>query len=274
VGNPWFLYDRLIGEIPAAVTVESVLVGTTWTVVDADGMGLAMTFDGGGYFDQPRLPYAGRPLHELAAQLKSWTLRDASIGMAAVNSHFNAAGRVAPWVDRPLEELRSAGAFSSMLEEMAGKKVAVIGHFPGLQKVADVAELTIFERRPMEGDLPDFAAEYVLPEQDYVFITGTTITNKTLPRLLELSASATVALVGPSVPLAPWWFDMGVDVLAGAVVVDKPAVWAHCQEGGHRGVFGNGALMIDIRRSDLRPTDLKQDDLNESDPQGDNSRPA
>jgi uncharacterized protein (DUF4213/DUF364 family) len=157
---------------------------------------------------------------------------------------------------------------------MAGKKVAVIGHFPGLQKVADVAELTIFERRPMEGDLPDFAAEYVLPEQDYVFITGTTITNKTLPRLLELSASATVALVGPSVPLAPWWFDMGVDVLAGAVVVDKPAVWAHCQEGGHRGVFGNGALMIDIRRSDLRPTDLKQDDLNESDPQGDNSRPA
>jgi uncharacterized protein (DUF4213/DUF364 family) len=216
-------------------------------------MGLAMTFSGGPLSEAPAQPLAGRPLRDLATLLKSWNLREAAVGMAAVNAHFNAPERVSEWVSKPLEELHSAGAFSSMLEEMAGKKVAVIGHFPGLAKIRETCQLAILERKPQDHDLPDFAAEYVLPEQDYVLITGTTITNKTLPRLLELSASAKVALVGPSVPLVPWWFDMGVEVLAGAIVVDKQTTWAHCQEGGHRGVFEHGARMVDIRKADLRP---------------------
>ena len=33
-------------------------------------------------------------------------------------------------------------------------------------------------------DFLDSACEYILPEQDFVFITGMTLTNKTLPRLL------------------------------------------------------------------------------------------
>jgi uncharacterized protein (DUF4213/DUF364 family) len=253
VSGGWAIYDRLLEQIPVQAKVESCLVGCTWTVVDAGGMGLAMTYLGGALSEAPRVPYCGRPLRDVAAYLKSWSLREASLGMAAVNAHYNAPETVAGWVAKPLEELRSPGAFTSMLDEISGKKVAVIGHFPGLEVAAGLCDLTIFERNPLEGDLPDFAGEYVLPEQDYVFITGTTITNKTLPRLLELSAGATVALVGPSVPLVPWWFDVGVDVLAGAIVVDKPTVWRYCQEGGHRNVFDFGASMVDIRRSDLRP---------------------
>ena len=172
--------------------------------------------------------------------------------MAAINAFYNAPERVQEWLGRPLEGLRSSGAFTSSLDEIAGKKVAVIGHFPGLEKARERCELAILERDPQEGDLPDFAAEYVLPQQDYVFITGTALTNKTLPRLLALCAGATVALVGPSVPLVPWWFDSGVDVLAGSVVVDKPGVWERCLEGAHRGIFEAGAWMIDIRQSDLK----------------------
>ena len=90
-----------------------------------------------------------------------------------------------------------------------------------------------------------------MPEQDFVFITGTTLTNKTLPRLLALSSAAKVSLVGPSVPLVPWWFDLGIEMLAGSVVVDKPAVWTAGLEGAHRGIFDAGAWMVDIRPSDL-----------------------
>src|SRR5690606_20426883 len=115
----------------------------------------------------------------------------------------------------------------------------------------DVAELIILERTPQEGDLPDFAAEYLLPQQDYVFITGTAITNKTLPRVLELSRDAFVAIVGPSLAFAPWWFEYGVDLLAGSVIIDKPLVWKAVGEGAHRGIFDHGATMIDIRRRDL-----------------------
>ncbi len=153
---------------------------------------------------------------------------------------------------RPLDDLRSAGAFTSTLDQIAGKKVAVIGHFPGLEKARDCCDLTILEREPEAGDLPDFAAEYVLPQQDCVFITGSTLTNKTLPRLLELSAGATVALVGPSVPLVPWWFDSGVDLLAGTVVTNKAGVWERCLEGAHKGIFSCRRLMVDIRRDEMR----------------------
>jgi hypothetical protein len=168
-----------------------------------------------------------------------------------VNAYHNNPDVIRGWVNKPLDELLSPGAFVATLPEVTGKKVAVIGHFPGLEPLAEVAELTIFERNPSPGDLPDFAAEYVLPEQDFVLITGTTITNKTLPRLLQLCGNAFVALVGPSLAFAPWWFDYGVDLLAGAVIFDKPAVWKGCAEGAHRQIFDCGATMINIRREDL-----------------------
>ncbi len=231
---------------------RACLVGSTWTLVECEGVGVAMTYRRGGHDSVPGIPNSGKPLRELAAGIKSWDLTESSLGMAAVNAFYNVRERVETWVDRPLEELRSSGVFISAHKEVRGKKVAVIGHFPGLEKLAATCDLSILERNPQDGDLPDFACEYILPEQDYVFITGTALTNKTMPRLLELSARATVALVGPTVPLVPWWFDIGVDILAGAVVVDKDPVWRYCQEGGHIGVFEVGAWMIEIRRDNLR----------------------
>jgi uncharacterized protein (DUF4213/DUF364 family) len=187
----------------------------------------------------------------MAGLITSWDLHEASLGTAAVNSVHNARERVQSWLNRPLENLHGAGAMSEMLAEIGGKRVAVVGHFPDLERVAERCTLTVLERNPQEGDLPDFAAEYVLPGQDYVFITGLTVTNKTLPRLLQLAAGAKVVLMGPSVPLAPWWFEQGVDVLAGLVVVDKDAVWRYCQEGGMKGPFDQGAWMVQITKAHL-----------------------
>lgn len=248
--DSWTIYDRIVQEIPEGAVVGSCLVGRTWTLIDSGATGLAMTCRGGCRSSALVPPYRGRSLRALAACLRSWNLYDASLGMAAVNSVHNAPDKVATWVNKPLEELRARSAMAAMADEIAGRKVAVVGHFPDLELITNRCTLTILERRPQDGDLPDFAAEYVLPEQDFVFITGTAITNKTLPRLLDLCSGAVVALVGPSVPLAPWWFDYGVDVLAGTVVVDRPAVWRYCQEGGRKGPFENGAWMVQIRRDD------------------------
>lgn len=252
-GKCWHVYDRLIENIAPKAAAGDCLVGLTWTLVDADGLGVAMTYRGGMLENGLPQSISGRSLRELGMYVKSWNLGEASLGMAAVNAFYNTRSRVEAWTGRPLEELRAEGAFSALAHEVAGKKVAVIGHFPGLEELATSCELSILERNPLEGDLPDFAAEYVLPEQDYIFITGTALTNKTMPRLLELCAQATVALVGPTVPLVPWWFDLGVDILAGAVVTDKAAVWRCTQEGGHRGIFERGAWTVQVRKGDLRP---------------------
>jgi len=251
LSSNWDIYDRLVDGIAPEARASACLVGSTWTVVESDGMGLAMTYRAGAHDGNPPSTLAGRPLRELAAYVKSWDLRQASLGMAAINAFYNAPERLRTWVSRPLEQLRSAGAFSSMLAQVEGRKVAVIGHFPGLEAMAARCDLSIFEREPRDGDLPDFAAEYVLPQQDFVFITGTTLTNKTLPRLLTLSSAAKVSLVGPTVPLVPWWFEEGIDMLSGSVVIDKPAVWKSCLEGAHRGIFDAGAWMLDIRSADL-----------------------
>jgi len=111
-------------------------------------------------------------------------------------------------------------AFGAVITEalVADKKVAVIGHFPFAQKALEAAgEYICLERNPQPGDYPDSACEYLLPECDYVFISGSAFVNKTAPRLIELSHNAHTVLVGPSVPLNPVLFDHGVDTITGFV---------------------------------------------------------
>jgi len=147
--------------------------------------------------------------------------------------------------------LKNASAHESVFEclrrELVGKRVAVVGHFRGLESLAKECRLTILERLPHPGDLPDPACEYILPVQDYVFITGTTLMNKTLPRLLDLSQRATVVLVGPSTPMTPVLFSFGIDMLAGTTVVDAERVWTLIQEGDQHQFFEDGARMVKLR---------------------------
>ncbi len=256
MSESWAIYDRLLEEIAEDAMVNACLVGRSWTVVDSEWMGLAMTYRGDSRGTDLAPPHAGRRLCEMAACLKSWDPYEASLGTAAVNSYYNTPERVGSWLNKPLDAVRGSGALTDMLDCVSGKKVAVIGHFPHMKAMGDRCDLSVLEREPQDGDLPDSAAEYVLPEQDLVFITGATVTNKTLPRLLALSAQATVVLMGPSVPLTPWWFEQGVDVLAGMVVVDRARAWRYCQEGGMRGPFDNGGWMVHITRDDVAPRHL------------------
>ena len=196
LSSSWDIYDRLLGAIPEDIVVASCLMGRSWTVVDSGGMGVAMTYRGDSRGTNLRPPHAGRRLQDMAAYLKSWNLYEASLGVAAVNSFYNTPERVGSWLRKPLAAVRSKGALTDMLDDVTGKKVAVIGHFPDMKAAAERCELTVLERSPQEGDLPDFAAEYVLPEQDFVFITGLTVTNRPFPAA-RLSAQATVGH-GPS----------------------------------------------------------------------------
>lgn len=251
--DPWAIYAALLDELPADLRIARALVGQGWTLVESEagGMGLAMTHRDEVQPATLPFPVSGQPLRSVAAALRSWNVREAAVGLAALNAWVNDSRRLEERLGRELRPPHGESVFSVMREEIAGRRVAVIGHFPGIERLREDCRLTVLERLPQPGDLPDFAAEYVLPGQEYVFITGVTLINKTLPRLLALSSGARVVLVGPSVPLTPRWFELGVSVLAGSVVLDGPRLWQATAEGSGRQIWGEGAITVQLRPADF-----------------------
>ena len=81
-------------------------------------------------------------------------------------------------------------------------------------------------------------------QKDFVFITGMTLTNKTLPRLLTLTESAKTILVGPSSPITPLLFRYGVDSIAGFYVTDRELTRALAAQAAHREIFRGGRRIV------------------------------
>lgn len=246
-GGKWELYDRLIEGIPADLRAEEILVCRSRTMVRSEsGCGIAMTVDGEAFPScMPERP-VGKSLRDVAGLVKSWNYLDASVGLAAMNAWYNAQEHLgavkarmsaAERVNLAARAVKSpAGAAQAGLltqtedaflcyqDLVRGKKVASVGHFAYLEnRYAGLCELSILERDQRRGDYPDTAAEYLLEDQDYVFITGSTLINKTLPRLLQLCGSARVILCGPSTVMSEALFAWGVDDLAGFMVENADA---------------------------------------------------
>ena len=254
--NRWHLYDDLVAGIPEDVLVKRACLGVNWTYVEAEcGMGVAMTCSGGARAKRRGTP-VGMPLRELAALSKSWNFTDATLGIAALNAWYSRRELLDPLGtvyddegDQPEGHERAADAFAFYGPRMEGKKVCVVGHFPHVERVARERGgiLTVLERNCTdELDTPDPACEYVIPEQDYLFLTGVTLTNKTQTRLLELarmSGRTHTVLVGPSVVPARLMFDEGVECLAGSVVADPDEV-RQLVECGAGQLFGKALLMF------------------------------
>ena len=250
----WALYEELCSRIPDDLQVEGVLVGQHWTLVkSAIGVGIAMTPPESRLHSMPDLDrYIGTKIGNMAELSKSWNPLDAALGVAAMNAYFNTPPTIRRhWRVAPGKQ-KNESVFIAMKNEVAGSKVAVIGHFPDLDELARVCLLSILERNPRQGDYPDPACEYILHDQKYLFMTGVTLTNKTLPRLLELGSASRMVLVGPSAPLAPLWFEKGLFMLAGTIVTDAGELWKHVALGGDRSIFRHGARTIKLKVEDIR----------------------
>lgn len=217
--NFFEIYDRLIENIPTGIKVTGGLQHLRWTGVEANGnMGIAHTIDVDSVPKTMPEDIVGMDLRELAKFSKSWNFLEASYGVAAINCYYNTEENM-----KKLGVFDNKGdAFDVYQEKVKGKKVAVIGRFPFLEKrLGDICDLKVLERNISKGDYPDSACEFILPESDYVFMTGCTFVNKTVVRLLELSENAHTVIVGPTTPMTEILFDYGVNDLSGFFVKDK-----------------------------------------------------
>jgi len=249
-GHP--IYRELVAPIESGDRITSCVAGLVWTLVESGGQaGLALTLHDGVYESELPGRLHGAEMRWLAEHITSWNMFDASLALGAINAWFNRRDRVERLLGRPLVSERGVALFERLATRFAGGNVAVVGRFPHLEALSEQCTLTILERRPSAGDLPDQACEYLLGRQDCVCITGSTVSNKTLPRLLELSRQAYVVLVGPSVPLTTMWFDHGVDLLAGTVVLDPAGALVAVQQGGRRSLFGDSLAMVELGAQDV-----------------------
>ncbi|WP_455232782.1 Rossmann-like domain-containing protein [Geopseudomonas aromaticivorans] len=233
------LYDWLLASAAGSAPVERLQLGLNWTLAEvAGGLGFAFsprqvsrTLSWAGTL-------AGRPGAELRPWLLSWNAAEAAVGLAVLNASLNGAAACLREA-RPLrgEAPGHLRVFAHFRPQLDGQQVVVIGRYPGLDQLWWDLPYQCLERQPQDGDLPDSAAEYLLPQADWVFVTASSLANKTLPRLLELSRQARVVLMGPSLPWLEGWRQFGVDYLAGVQVLDAPAARQVVAEGGGTRLF-------------------------------------
>jgi uncharacterized protein (DUF4213/DUF364 family) len=216
--------DALLANLEGNAPVRQVMVGALWTAValetDPPRCGLSSTLrptpHPGGAPVAGAGTLANRTGRGLVELLRSPNTLEASIGMAALNALLE------------VDEARCTelNARDVILERGAGARVAIVGHFPFVERVRRAAsECWVLELDPRPGDLPAERAAQVLPQADVVALTGTSLINHTFDELVSLCRpDAYIIVLGGSTPLAPVLFDWGVDALSGTRVIDVGAV--------------------------------------------------
>ena len=208
------ILDDIISTLKGDSEIQKMIVGVYWTAVLSRNCGLSSTFhdppphhlvNEAGNFSQ-------KTARELVEYAHSEVQLEASIGMAALNS----------LIDIETDQCAEVNALDVLEEQGMGKNVAVVGHFPFVPRLRKVAgTLWVLELNLQEGDLSAEEAVNILPQADVVCITGTSFINHTVEFLLSLCRQdSLVMMIGATTPMSPVLFDFGVDMIAGALVVD------------------------------------------------------
>lgn len=247
------ILNDLLADLPDGEALD-VRIGLHWTAVVAQvggsvRCGLASTLFPGHTPARERGPdvpqagqlelVSGRDLAELALSPQAV---QASVGVAALNA----------LLPRFPAQWREENAEDVLAQYGAGKRVALVGHFPFVPRLRpQVGELLVLEQDPGPGDLPAEQAVEVLSQAEVVAITGMALTNHTLDDLLALCApQAFVMVLGPSTPLSPRLFEYGVNLISGAVVTAIDPVLRILSQGGNfRQLHRAGVRLVNMSQA-------------------------
>ncbi len=222
------ILEDLISALDKEAKVRDIRLGLFHTAVLTRNCGLAATLPRDAL--QQEQPSVGEPgclvdkgALELAKMACSESLLEAAIGMAAINSLLEVND----------EQCLELNAGKLIARKGEGKKVAIVGHFPFIPRLREIAkELWVIEKNPHDGDLTEAEAENLVPKADVVGITGTAFTNHSIERLLRLCRpEAYVVILGDTAPLSPVLFDYGINAISGTKVID-PELALRCVSEG------------------------------------------
>ena len=231
--------DKLIDQVAtnaAQARLVDVCIGAFWTAVTVElagqtRTGISSTLHGGDddhhHGGGPPVRAAGA-LHErsvmaLAAMARAPSVLEVSVGIATINALLE--------VD--IEDCVNVNAAGLIVERGAGKKVAIVGHFPFISRIRETAEETwVLEMDPRKGDIPAAQAPDLIPQANVVALTGTSLLNHTFDDLIVFCRpEAYVVVLGGTTPLSRVFFDYSVDAVAGTRIVDSTAALATVSQG-------------------------------------------
>jgi len=211
------LLDDLIAALNTEAKVRDIRLGFFHSAVLTRNCGLAATLPRDALRqEQSSLKEPGCLLEKSALELAGMSYSDnileAAIGMAAINSLLEVNE----------EQCLELNAGELIAEKGKGKKVAIVGHFPFVPRLRQIAgELWVIEKNRRQDDLPEAEAENLVPQADVIGITGTAFTNHTIEQLLKLCRpEAYVVILGDTAPLSPVLFDYGIDAISGTRVIE------------------------------------------------------
>ncbi|MBN1382697.1 MAG: DUF364 domain-containing protein [Deltaproteobacteria bacterium] len=236
------ILDDLISILDVEASVKDIRQGVFHTAVVTRYCGLAATLPRDALRQEPPLVkepglLTDKKASELLRLVYSDSILEAAIGMAAINSLIEVNETLCAEIN----------ASEIIMEKGKGKKIAVVGHFPFLQRVRDIADtLWVIEKNPVEGDFKEQDADSLIPQADVVAITGTSLTNHSFEHLMTLcQPKAFVIILGDTAPLSSIFFDYGVDAVSGTKVVNSSlALRCVCEGANFRQIKGTRRLTM------------------------------
>lgn len=222
------LLEEIVESLPTEpVPVRRVMIGIHWTVVCSKfcGMASTLTSENLPYVDLTGVgKYQNLSAQELARMALDGNHLESSIGVAAINSLLDTSKMVS----------RELNAHDWIYKNAPGKDVAIVGHFPFVDKLRpDARNLWILEKNPRPGDIPaEYAARY-LEKAEIIAITGSALVNGSMDDELKMcNPEATIMVLGPSTPLSEVFFKHNVSIISGSQVVDENKTLFTVEQGG------------------------------------------
>ena len=223
------ILEDIIASLEKGIPIQEICRGPLWTGVVSTRCGLASAMYEGscdsaaGKETRDPGPYMNMTADELARLSLSRRIPEASLGMAAINSLL----ALAP------DECEEVNASEFLMRAGRGKNVSIIGHFPFVEEIRDIAEnLWVIEKKLQEGDYPEGDSEKYLPVSDVIAISSTTLINHTLSSLLSLCPETSIKIIlGPTTPVSKILFDYGIDIVSGSYVTDTALVLESIRKG-------------------------------------------
>ena len=203
------ILQEILENLPGDAPITEVRRGIHSTAVVSRFCGLSSTMFRDACHEregaEPEKPFTEMTARELARYAFSDDVSKASLGLAAINS----------LIEIRAEECMDIDGLKLVREIGVGKNISVIGHFPFLEALGEVARnLWIIEKHPLPGRSSGTEQPGVLPQSDIVVVTATTLINHTLPgRSARAGKGASECFWYLDHPYDGVLFDHGIDAL-------------------------------------------------------------